>query len=108
VKLFLVEKSSKFDLTALSEFGEIVYISNDYLNPFSVDYCLKEVQKGLESFNCTEDFLVLTGNLVLVSYMMMVAYEKFGTFKTLMFDAKQSNYKERIVCRLKHNRKDTN
>jgi len=98
MKVFLAARNSRFDLAALEPYGEVQYFANS-LNPFNTEYCLQVFLEGLESdFDPTEDFICTTGNLLLVSMMMMIAYSKFETFKILLFDAVNSNYRERVIC----------
>lgn len=97
MKVFLAAKNSRFDLTALEPYGEIQYFASS-LNPFNTEHCLQVFKDGFESFNSDEDYICMTGNLLLVSMMMTIAYSEFETFKILMFDAGSSNYRERIIC----------
>ena len=97
MKVFLAAENSRFDLTALEPYGGIHYFAQS-LNPFDTEHCLQVFNDGFEDFDPTEDFICMTGNLVLVSMMMMITYKKFETFKVLIFDAVHSNYRERVIC----------
>lgn len=97
MKVFLVEPNHRYDLKTLEAYGELSFISDEPLNPFDVEYCLKVLKEGLKNFDPTEDYICLTGNLQTVSFMMMIAYNKFDSFRILAFDARTSNYKERII-----------
>ncbi len=98
MKVFLAAKNSRFDLAALEPYGEIQYFAES-LNPFNTESCLQVFKDGLGcDFDPTEDYICMTGNLLLVSMMMMIAYSEFPTFKILIFDAVNSNYRERVIC----------
>lgn len=98
MKVFLAAKNSRFDLAALEPYGEIQYFINS-LNPFDTERCQQVFKDGLGSnFEPTEDYICTTGNLLLVSMLMMMAYAEFDTFKILIFDARTSNYRERVIC----------
>lgn len=98
MKIYLVEPNSRYDLAALEPYGKVVYIS-EQINPFNVEESLKIITDGLKNFDPTEDYICMTGNLQTVAFMMMIIYNKFKTFRILMFDARTSNYRERIISR---------
>lgn len=98
MKVLLAARNSRFDLAALEPYGEIQYFASS-LNPFNTENCMQVFKDGLGSdFDPTEDYICTTGNLLLVSMLMMIAYSEFDTFKILIFDATSSNYRERIIC----------
>ena len=97
MNVFLAEPNTRYDLSSLSGFGPVVSLSDTALNPFSVNETLIKLSKGLIKMDPSEDYLCLTGNLLSVSLMMMIAYSKFSSFKILVFDARTSNYRERLV-----------
>lgn len=97
MKVFLVEPNQRYDLSALNDYGPIEYVSKRYMNPFDINNTLAKIKEGLKRFNPTEDYLCLTGNLLSISMMMMIAYSKFKVFKILVFDARTSNYRERVI-----------
>ncbi len=98
MKVFLAARNLRFDLAALEPYGEIQYFAES-LNPFDTERCLRVFKDGLASdFDQSEDFICMTGNLLLVSMLMMMAYNEFGSFKVLIFDAVNSNYRERVIC----------
>ena len=97
MRVYLVEPNSRYDLTALIAYGQIEYISKGSLNPFNIGETLRKIKAGLVDFDPTEDYLCLTGNLLSVSMLTMVAYSLFKSFKILAFDARTSNYRERLV-----------
>lgn len=97
MNVFLTEPNTRYDLKALESYGPIKLLSKNHLNPFNTNLCLEILKEGLKDFDSTEDYLCMTGNLLSVSMMMMIAYSMFDTFRVLVFDARTSNYKERII-----------
>lgn len=97
MKVFLVEPNNRYPLDALEPYGELVYTSPKPMNPFDVKCCLHQIRKGLENFDPAEDYICLTGRVQTVAFFLAVAHKQFGTVKVLMFDAKTSNYRERII-----------
>lgn len=97
MSVYLTEANNRYDLSTLDVHGGLKFLSDRPLNPFDVDHCLKTFKEGLECFDPSEDFICLTGNLQTVSLLMAVAYKKFSTFRVLVFDARISNYKERVI-----------
>ncbi len=97
MRVYLAEKSVRYDITALDAYGPIEYVSEYPLNPFNTTETMSKLKAGLKDFDPTEDYICMTGNLQTVALMMMIAYSLFDTFKVLSFDARNSNYKERII-----------
>ena len=97
MRVFLSEPNRKYDLTALKAYGPIEHVVQGHINPFNVQETILKLEEGFKKFNSTEDFLCLTGNLLSVSLTLMVAYSLFDSFRVLVFDARTSNYRERIV-----------
>lgn len=95
--IYLVEKTDRYDLSSLKAYGEIGSLTDRRLDPFNVPATKVRLREGLKNFDPTEDYLCLTGNLLSVSLMLMVAYAEFDTFRILVFDARSSNYKERMI-----------
>ena len=97
MNVYLAERNTKFDLSALDSYGDKVYIADGQLNPFNTDVCIRDLQTGLKDFDPMSDYICMTGNILVVSLMMMVAYSMFPVFKVLLFEARSSNYRERII-----------
>ena len=100
MKVYLAEPNNRYDLSALEAYGPVQFISDVKLNPFNTVSCLQMFKSGLKDFNPTEDFICTTGNMQIVSLMLMIAYSLFPSFKILLFDARQSNYKERMIINI--------
>jgi hypothetical protein len=97
MSVFLANPNNRYDLSALLAYGDLKYLTEEFINPFNTDHCIELLRAGLEGFDPDEDYICMTGNLQIISFMMMIAYKKFSTFRVLMFDATQSNYKERVI-----------
>ena len=97
MRTFLVEPNKRYPLDALEPYGELVYASPRPMNPFDVHNCLTQIRKGLKDFDPMDDYICLTGRVQTVAFFLAAAHEKFGTIRVLMFDAVNSNYRERIV-----------
>ncbi len=96
-KVYLVEPYTKFNLRTAEAFGELTYLSPNRLDPFDPGNAVYHILVGLKNFNPEEDYLCITGNVVAVAYMVAVALEKFKTLNILVFDATNSNYRERVL-----------
>jgi len=97
MRIFLAEPNPRYDLKILEAHGPIKYVSINTINPFNIESCLTIMQQGLKTFDPATDYICMTGNLQTVAFMVMIAYSLFDTFRVLVFDARTSNYKERVI-----------
>ena len=95
--IYLAEPNQRYDLTTLEDIGDIVYASAEPVNPFNTERAMTTLRNGLKDFNPDEDMICLTGNMQTVSMLLAVACRKYDAIRVLLFDARSSNYKERIM-----------
>jgi len=99
MRVFILQKSNKYDVSAAGAYGEIVYLIDDYLAPFDPDKTLQHIRSRLDDmkFNPDEDAIVLTGASILVSMFLSVLTYDFHKVKTLLFDARTGKYKLVVI-----------
>jgi hypothetical protein len=97
MKVFVLQKSSKYAMGSAKSFGKLVYLfeEDENLPPFQPEVTISTIRDKLDriGFNPNEDAVALTGPMIIVTYFMSVLIFKFGKVKTLLFDAKQSKYR---------------
>jgi len=98
-RIFLAEKNSKFDLAPARKFGQIVFLSSTPMNPFNTGDLVNLFKAGLhkEHFNRDTDYICLTGVFSIICIFLAVAIKLHGSVKVLMFDAKETEYRERVI-----------
>jgi hypothetical protein len=97
MSVFLANPNNRYDLSALEPYGDLEFITKDYLNPFNTEDCINSLRAGLERFNPEKDYLCMTGNLQVIAFMLMIATQMYPTLRILMFDSVNSNYRERVI-----------
>ena len=96
-KVFLAEKNSKYNLSSANKFGKLVFLSEEQLNPFNTAEIAALFITGLQQFNPKVDFVCLTGASSVICIFLAVAVKLYGSVKILMFDARETQYRERII-----------
>jgi hypothetical protein len=82
------------DLSPATEWGELRFILREFENPFTnIDATLAEVRRVLtdEGF-CSDDWLLLVGNPVLIAVVATVAAELTGSLRVLQWNRSAHGY----------------
>ena len=97
-RVFLAEPNGRYDLTAAREFGDIVYLSDQSMNPFDTATVVDKLETALiqAGFKPDEDYICMTGQSLTVAMLLAVAAATYPMVRLLMFDARGSNYRERV------------
>ena len=98
-RVFLAEPNGRFDLSSAESFGVIEYLSSRRLDPFNTDTTVDFIKNRLQEvdFDLEVDFICMTGNSLILALMLSTAISSYYSVKLLMFDAKNSAYRERIM-----------
>ena len=98
-RVFLPEPNGRFDLSTAEIFGVIEYLSERRLDPFNTDTTVDFFKSRLQEVNFDPeiDFICMTGNSLILALMLSVVVSSYYSVKLLMFDAKNSAYRERII-----------
>jgi hypothetical protein len=97
-----------YDLSAAEVYGDVNIIYPDRpKNVFSTSthaFHIKEALKDAEA----SDYILVTGNLVLVLIMFAVMYERFSYVNLLLYDLRSQEYVPRVLPRhqVQSNRKE--
>jgi hypothetical protein len=68
---------AKFDFTPAEQFGKLVYALKPSASPFDLEPVLAQLHKVLRGF-CDNDYLLLTGNPVLIGLAVAIASDYNG------------------------------
>jgi hypothetical protein len=79
-------------------FGELVNVTQGRLPIFKTDTVLNMVSFGLKNFT-KDDYLLVSGPVLLNILATTILYEKFDNFKLLIFDAKKQDYVVRHITK---------
>lgn len=99
MKVVIAEPNNRYSFDASETYGDLVFLSNVSLNPFDSANIIGIFSRRLDEieFDPEEDFICLTGKTITVAILFAVVAVKYNKFKTLMFDARVSAYRERTI-----------
>jgi hypothetical protein len=84
----------KYD--AASEYGDMKNLTVGNANVFSTDRVVQNMVEKLHD-SCSEDWLLLSGSIVLNIAACVELIRKHGRVNLLMFDLRTQDYKKRII-----------
>ena len=103
-RVFVLQTQKRYDISAVKYYSkEIVYVLRDeHINPFDTDGFIELIKHRLimEKFDPNKDFICLTGSSILLSLFIATIVwftNGYSNLKVLMFDAKTTKYKLRIL-----------
>lgn len=96
---FPAEHGVRFDTEPAEKYGVRTYLLNENINPFNVEHVFREIERALdvERFNPVRDFIAMTGNYALVSFLVATAFRRYDRLQLLMFDAVTGEYRLKRV-----------
>ncbi len=99
MRVFFLQRSKKYDITAAEEHGELVFITDEFLSPFDPEALRVLVRKRLFElgFDTEEDAICFTGPSILVAQFVAVVVHDYEKVTTLLFDARTSKYVSRVM-----------
>lgn len=98
-RAFFIVEPSGVSTEAAEKFGERVFLFTEFVNPFSVEKLMRETKERLElaEYDPDTDYIVLTGPCIHVSLFVGLVLLEWSRAKLLLFDAPNSDYKERNI-----------
>lgn len=98
-KVILIEKNDRYPLGKAEQFGEIVFISEAYINAFSPPEAIATIESRLTEigFDKDRDYICMTGQALKIALLQTVAVIKYGVVQVLMWDATTSDYRIRNI-----------
>lgn len=98
------QNQKRYDISAVKYYSdEIVYVIGniEHISPFDTPAFIDLVTHRLimENFNPEIDFICLTGSSILLSLFAAILGSRYSyaNLKVLMFDARNNNYKLRLL-----------
>lgn len=97
MRVFMAEPNGRYDVSQCAEYGDLVYLSQRAMNPFNTVDVEKQLIEALRQhrFNPAADFVCMTGQNLIIAMLLAVAVREYGSVQVLMFDARDSTYRER-------------
>lgn len=95
--VWLVNKNAGHDYSAAEKYGTLVPISEGQAAPFATDRFLEKVHKAMAGGYSPEDFLLLSGNLLLNAVAIGYLARRCGWLRLLVFHAQSRAYVVRFV-----------
>ena len=96
-KVFVVQENNRLDYGPAEEFGQVLFITAEEYHPLKNSLrnaaILDRVDLAMESFDPDKDFLILTGNPVLIGYVFHKALQRARTIRFLQWDRMLSGYR---------------
>jgi len=93
-RVILAEPNHRFDLTAASKFGQIIFLSPSRLDKDDIVYnfeFLLNAMKKIE-YDPSEDMVCLTGQIMTVSTLFAAVTHEYDEFKMLVFNSAMNTY----------------
>jgi len=95
-KVFVSQDNDK-DYSLAEEFGDVVFLSNREIVPFSASAVNQAVIHGIEATIAKDyvpgvDFLLPAGGMLSVAHMFHAAYAKVGDHRILKWDNRAQRY----------------
>jgi hypothetical protein len=95
-----IKQEDKFNTSACEQYGERVFLLQadgpSVFNTLEV-LAVFEFELDTQGFDPLVDYIALTGPTIFVALFYALAHRKYPQIKTLLFDARKSQYNERVV-----------
>lgn len=97
-KVFVVQENNRVDYCDAERFGEVRFMTAEEFKPMSSSLrnanILEDVRLHMGQFNPETDYLVLTGNPIVIGYAFHLALLKSPAVKCLQWDRFNGSYRE--------------
>lgn len=95
MRIFILQRSNKYNVSAAEAYGEVIYLIEDYLSPFNPDETIQRIRDRLKriNFDPNSDAIALTGTSILISLFLSILTYDYKKIKVLLFDARTEKYK---------------
>ncbi len=94
--VFVVQENNYMDYTPAEDFGEVRFLTVDEYRPISSSLrnlqILEDIRKGLKDFDPEKDYIVFTGNPVVMGYAFHQLFSRFPEFRILHWRSKENRY----------------
>lgn len=98
--VFCVQENNRLDYAPAEAYGEVVFMTADEYNPVASSIKNKDIKADIErhmaKFDPNEDWLLMTGNPLVMGYAFHLALSKEGHVTCLQWDRFRAEYREVI------------
>ena len=91
---------ARFNLEDAGRFGGIVYALEAAPSAFATDELMEHFASVLETFDPEIDCIAMTGKNIELALFVAVALQLHGEVRALLYDARGSEYQERMLRRV--------
>lgn len=96
--IYVVQENNKFNYADAERFGDIQFLTNREYSPLKNSLInrdiLDEINTGMKDFDPDIDYLLLSGNPVMIGYVFHLALTGKGYVRLLQWDGIQGQYRE--------------
>lgn len=96
--IFVVQENNRFDYADAERFGDVKFLTNREYSPLKNSLMnndiLDEIKTGMNDFNPDVDYLLLSGNPVMIGFVFHLALSLKGYIKLLQWDGIRGEYRE--------------
>lgn len=95
----LLPEMTSHDLSSAQTYGDLEVATDERLSPLNPETISQILNAKFESMNFDpdQDFVCMSGNVVVLSVMVAVCANRYGIVPMLIFDARNSRYVTRIL-----------
>lgn len=96
-KVFVVQENNRIDYSDAERYGDVVFLTAEEFKStrgsLRNEAMLTQVRVKMSGYNPSEDYLLLTGNPIMIGYVFHVALTKGKSITCLQWDRFTNNYK---------------
>lgn len=96
--VYVVQENSRINYTPAEKFGEVRFLTADEYSPSQHSIrnkrILEDVTRGLSVFDPDVDYIILSGNPIVMSYAFSVILARKGYVKALWYQSMTRDYVE--------------
>jgi hypothetical protein len=93
----VVNWNAGHDYQPAERYGELVKLTEGQVSIFATDRLLERLARGLVAFDPQQDYLLLSGNMVVNALALMLLAWRFPRLRLLVFDNRRDVYVPRTV-----------
>lgn len=96
--VYVVQENPRINYMPAEEFGEVRFLTADEYSPSQHSirnkHILEQVMGGLSKFNPQTDYLVLSGNPIMMGFAFSLIMQKHGFLRVLHYHSADRKYVE--------------
>ena len=97
-KVYVVQENNRMSYEDAERFGEVVFMTAQEYKPMKNslqnDIILQDIADAMEDFDVSEDYLILTGNPMVIGFVMHLALMNTNKVNCLQWDRIYNRYRE--------------